>query len=53
MKRRDLLKSASVIAAAPFLTSWPNSLSATKNYQLQVNLNQISRFGDKLLILDS
>jgi hypothetical protein len=53
MKRRDLLKSASVIAAAPFLTSWPNCLSATENSQTQVSVNQIPRFGDKLLILDS
>lgn len=45
MKRRDLIKSASVIAAAPFLSSWANAISFPGNSSPIVT-NQIPRFGD-------
>jgi alpha-L-fucosidase len=45
MKRRDLIKSASVIAAAPFLSSWANTISFPGNSSPVVT-NQIPRFGD-------
>jgi alpha-L-fucosidase len=45
MKRRDLIKSASVIAAAPFLSSWANTISFPENNN-PVAANQIPRFGD-------
>lgn len=45
MKRRDLIKSASVIAAAPFLSSWANAISFPGNSK-PVVANQIPRFGD-------
>ena len=46
MKRRDLLKSASVIAVAPVLTSWANKFSLTFNNNLQSSKSNIPRFGD-------
>jgi len=47
MKRRDLLKSASVIAAAPFLTSWTNDFSGLEsNHPQKSSAGQIQRFGD-------
>ncbi len=45
MKRRDLLKSASVLAAAPFLSAWTNKFSDVGDNQ-QTTINQISRFSD-------
>ncbi len=45
MKRRDLLKSASVLATAPLFSSWTNGFSALNNNTNTVT-NQISRFGD-------
>jgi hypothetical protein len=46
MKRRDLLKTASIIAAAPVFTSWTNGFSGNENYQSHNGTNQIQRFGD-------
>jgi hypothetical protein len=46
MKRRDLLKSASIIAAAPLFSSWSKGISLTENHQSQFGTNQIKRFGD-------
>ncbi len=46
MKRRDLLKSASLIAAAPLLPSWISDNSELKNNELAINSNQTKRFND-------
>lgn len=45
MKRRDLLKSASVIAAAPLFSAWSERFSESGSTS-QTLINQISRFGD-------
>lgn len=46
MKRRDLIKTASVIAAAPFLSSWTNEFSGFEQSVKEPLPNQVSRFGD-------
>lgn len=46
MKRRDLLKSAGLIAATPLLSSWTNGFSEIQNVELKTASNQITRFGD-------
>jgi len=46
MKRRDLIKSASIIAAAPLLSSWTSGFSGFDGNKLQIKENQIPRFGD-------
>ena len=46
MKRRDLIKSASVLASAPLFTSWKNGFFALDNNNQQTATNQIQRFGD-------
>lgn len=47
MKRRDLLKSASVIAAAPFLSSWNDGFYGMGNNPPEKSpATQIKKFGD-------
>ncbi len=46
MKRRDLLKSASLLAAAPLFSSFSNEFSEFENNDLQTKTNQIQHFGD-------
>ncbi len=46
MKRRELIKSASVLATAPFFSSWVNRVSIPENNEQQKVQNQIERFGD-------
>ena len=46
MKRRDLLKSAPVIAAAPFFSSFSGNFSGFENSNQKSGISQISRFGD-------
>jgi alpha-L-fucosidase len=46
MKRRELIKSASVIATAPFFSSWANGFSKSENILPHTALKQIVRFGD-------
>ena len=46
MKRRDLLKSASLIATAPFISSWTSELSYVEEKEVSTLKNNISRFGD-------
>ncbi len=45
MKRRDLLKSAGLIAATPLL-SWTNGFPEIQNVESKAASNQITRFGD-------
>lgn len=45
MKRRELIKTLPVIAAAPFFKSWTNAISFPENLN-QVEPNKIPRFGD-------
>lgn len=46
MKRRELIKSASVLATAPFFSSWANGFSKSENILPHTALKQIVRFGD-------
>jgi alpha-L-fucosidase len=46
MKRRELIKSASLLATAPFFSSWANRFSITDNFAQHTAQNQIERFGD-------
>lgn len=46
MNRRDLLKSAPVIAAAPFFSSFSGNFSGFENSNQKSGISQISRFGD-------
>lgn len=46
MKRRELLKSASLIATAPLFSSWTETFTELKNQNVNPGINQITRFGD-------
>lgn len=46
MKRRDLLKSAGLIAATPLLSSWTSGFYGIQNVELKAASNQITRFND-------
>jgi alpha-L-fucosidase len=46
MKRRDLLKTASIIATAPFLSSWASGLRKPETGKNSTLQNNIARFGD-------